>query len=105
MLTSHFLLQANALNCLKARDLTVFTDIINNPDQEAGNDFPLPDDHWINQTISEEDDKTLLTIALEDGLVDLPRCFSRSEPMPTCTTKSLAGSPSMWLPNKGTTRS
>ncbi len=75
-----FVSQANALNCLRNRDLTVFADIVNEPfasdDVEAGDKDdgdvgrPAPDDHWINSPIPEEGDKTLLMVAVDLGLKD-----------------------------------
>ena len=63
------MLQTNALNCLKTRELTVFTDVVNEADIEHGQ-YPLPEDHWINQPLKEEDGKTLLMVAIEQNLFD-----------------------------------
>eukprot|EP00095_Tigriopus_kingsejongensis_P004014 snap_masked-scaffold5_size1054832-processed-gene-0.1 protein:Tk04014 transcript:snap_masked-scaffold5_size1054832-processed-gene-0.1-mRNA-1 annotation:"transient receptor potential cation channel protein painless" len=66
--------QANALHCLLNRELTVFTDVLNDTDTEnRSQSFPLPDDHWINQAFPEEDDKTLLMLALEKDLHDFTK--------------------------------
>ena len=69
----------NALACLRNKDLTVFTDVVNQggrgkgDDAEkggGGGDFPLPGDHWINRALEDEDDQTLLEAAIERGLHD-----------------------------------
>ncbi|XP_059093898.1 transient receptor potential channel pyrexia-like [Tigriopus californicus] len=65
--------RSNALHCLLERQLTVFTDILNEPDPENRTEYPLPDDHWINQPLAEEDDKTLLMLALERDLHDFTK--------------------------------
>eukprot|EP00095_Tigriopus_kingsejongensis_P003021 maker-scaffold170_size291898-snap-gene-1.41 protein:Tk03021 transcript:maker-scaffold170_size291898-snap-gene-1.41-mRNA-1 annotation:"transient receptor potential cation channel protein painless" len=62
--------QANALQCLKSRELTVFVDLINGTDVETAHGAPLPPDHWINSPLPEEADQTLLMIALEQVLHD-----------------------------------
>ena len=48
----------------------MFSDIVNEPDPEAPNEYPLPEDHWMNKPLPEEDDKTLLFVALEGRLYD-----------------------------------
>ena len=68
----------NALNCIRTRNLTIFTDIINDCDPEAKNTFPLPDDHWMNQPLEEEDDKTLLMLALELELAEFVKVLLRA---------------------------
>ena len=63
------MLQANALECIKSKNLTLFSDIVSDTtgeDEKAA--FPLPLDHWINRPLEEEDDKTLLMAAIDDGL-------------------------------------
>ncbi len=62
--------QTNALSYLKSGDLTIFTDVVNVGKSEKDGEFPLPQNHWINQTIPEENDKTLLHVALESNLHD-----------------------------------
>ena len=59
--------QANALECIKSKNLTLFSDIVSDTgeDEKA---YPLPLDHWINRPLEEEDDKTLLMAAIDDGL-------------------------------------
>ena len=39
-------------------------------DTSSDGEFPLPDNHWINASIPEEDDKTLLFVALQGKLYD-----------------------------------
>ncbi len=65
--------------CLRNKDLTVFTDVVNQggggkgDDAEkgrGGEEFPLPGDHWINRALEDEDDQTLLEAAIERGLHD-----------------------------------
>lgn len=62
--------QANALQCLKNQELTVFADLVNEADLEGGHEKPLPPNHWINQPLEEEADKSLLMLALEKNLLD-----------------------------------
>ena len=59
--------QTNALECIKSKNLTLFSDIVSDTgeDEKA---YPLPLDHWINRPLGEEDDKTLLMAAIDDGL-------------------------------------
>jgi transient receptor potential cation channel subfamily A protein 1 len=62
-------LKANALDCIKNKNLTLFSDIVNEQDAEAAkNEFPLPEGHWMNKPLSDEDDKTLLMVAIEENL-------------------------------------
>ena len=61
--------QENAVNCLKNDELTLFSDIIT---ESTGKDLEsngkiLPNDHWINQNLHSEDDKTLLLMAIDLG--------------------------------------
>ncbi len=62
-------LQKNAVQCLKNGDLTTFSDLLTDAvpdlDPENGVAATLPDDHWINQPIAVEDDKSLVMLAIE----------------------------------------
>ncbi len=65
--------KANALECLRSKNLTLFSDIINDVEGGDGgesgkNEFPMRDDHWINRPLPDEDDKTLLMVAIDQGL-------------------------------------
>ena len=62
------MLQANALECIKSKNLTLFSDIVSDTGEDEKAAFPLPLDHWINRPLEEEDDKTLLMAAIDDGL-------------------------------------
>ena len=83
-----FKIQSNALNCLRSGDLTVFADIVNEPDQvqeegdaEAGTSnstFPVPASHWLNAPIPEEEDRTLLSVAVDMGLADFVSVLLRA---------------------------
>ncbi len=72
LLHSTLLLQQNALDCLKSRNLTVLADLVNEGggDAEDTASYPLPDGHWINKTFDEEDGMTLLMMAISQGLHD-----------------------------------
>ena len=59
--------QTNALECIKSKNLTLFSDIVSDTGEDE-NAYPLPLDHWINRPLEEEDDKTLLMAAIDDGL-------------------------------------
>ena len=53
---------------MKTGQLTLFTDIINEAvkDDLESKGQVLPEDHWINQPLKSENDKTLLLAAIEE---------------------------------------
>lgn len=61
---------------MKTSDLRTFTDIVNVPDEEGRDSYPLPKDHWINQPLEEEDGKTLLLVAISEQLHHYMEVFS-----------------------------
>jgi len=50
--------------------LTIFADAVNDALDAEETVGVAPDDHWINAPLAEENDRTLLMIALEMGLKD-----------------------------------
>jgi len=60
--------QANALKSMEGKDLRLFTDVVNNPDEEGRDIYPLPEDHWINQEVEGKNGKTLLMEAISKHL-------------------------------------
>ena len=57
----------NALRSLQSRDLRLFTDIVNNPEEDT---FPLPEEHWINRDLEDKSGNTLLLEAINLHLHD-----------------------------------
>ena len=57
----------NALRSLQSRDLRLFTDIVNNPEEDS---FPLPAEHWINRELEDKSGNTLLLEAINLHLHD-----------------------------------
>ena len=56
------------MNCIKNGQTTLFADILNEAikdDLEGKDQRPLPKEHWFNQNVSNEDDKTLLMVAID----------------------------------------
>ena len=47
----------------------MFADIVNEAikDDLEGKDMVLPKDHWINQSLPKEDDKTLVMVAIDSN--------------------------------------
>ena len=83
----------NALRSLQSRDLRLFTDIVNNPEEDT---FPLPAEHWINRELEDKSGNTLLLEAINLHLHDYVDTLLRAGPGLTCTATSWAPPPSMW---------
>jgi len=60
--------QANAMKSMEGKDLRLFTDVVNNPDEEGRDSYPLPEDHWLNQEVEGKNGKTLLMEAISKHL-------------------------------------
>ena len=87
--------QDNAVKCMKSNELTLFADIINEgveKDLEC-NGKTLPGDHWINQNLKNEDDKTLLLVAIDLGLHEYVKILLRSGADPSLYNYDLKVTP------------
>jgi len=60
--------QANAMKSMEGKDLRLFTDVVNNPDEEGRDTYPLPEDHWLNQEVEGKNGRTLLMEAISKHL-------------------------------------
>ena len=65
---------------MKTGQLTLFTDIINEAvkDDLESKGQVLPPEHWINQSLKSEDDKTLLLASIELNQYDFMENLLRS---------------------------
>lgn len=71
--------EETALGCMKRCDQTGFNDLVlQHMDEENQDGYPLPDDHWINKNLPEEADKTLLMVAIKDGLYEFADTLLRA---------------------------
>ena len=59
--------QESALRSLQSRDLRLFTDLVNIPEDDT---FPLPAEHWINRELEDRQGRTLLLEAISLHLHD-----------------------------------
>ena len=80
---------------MKNGELTLFTDIVNDAVKEdiESNDIILPKEHWINQSLKTEDDKTLLLKAIELGLPAFVEVLLRSKADPNLYSHDLMVTP------------
>ena len=87
--------QDNAVHCMKNGELTIFTDIVNDAVKEdiESKDVILPKEHWINQSLKTEDDKTLLLKAIELGLPAFVEVLLRSKADPNLYSNELMVTP------------
>eukprot|EP00092_Neocalanus_flemingeri_P007937 GFUD01008564.1.p1 GENE.GFUD01008564.1~~GFUD01008564.1.p1 ORF type:complete len:1055 (-),score=196.84 GFUD01008564.1:189-3353(-) len=60
--------QANAVKSMEGKDLRLFTDVVNNPDEEGRDAYPLPEEHWMNQELEGKNGKTLLIESISKHL-------------------------------------
>ena len=87
---------------MKTGQLTLFTDIINEAvkyDLEAKGQV-LPDDHWINQPLKSENEKTLLLSAIDQNQYDFLDILLRSGADPNLYSQDLNNLPLIFATQK-----
>ena len=94
--------QENAVNCLKNGELTLFSDIITESTAKdlESNGKVLPNDHWINQNLHSEDDKTLLLMAIDLGKHEYVKILLQSGANPSLMNYDLKVTPLIYASKK-----